>query len=401
MESTNLQTPVILIVDDNPENLQVLGKLLKDKNYHVEFAVDGESALGWINNRQFDLVLLDINMPGMSGFEVCRIIRSNPKMNKMPIIFLSAESDRESILNGFEMGGQDYITKPFDGRELTIRVKTHLTLKRSLEELEQYSQLLEEKVRERTKELVKAKQRAEESDILKTSFLNNISHEIRTPINGIHGFLNILQEGGITDIERGQYVDIVNESAFRLIKTIDDIIEVSMIQTGQIKLTPVRTNIRAVSEEQFNRFATEAEIKGLEYVLNYNLHEKNDDLYTDPLKLQSILSILLGNAIKFTKEGSVELEINMVNADIEFSVKDTGVGIIKDKQPIIFERFSQADGTTTRHFEGSGLGLSIAKAYVEMLGGRIWVESDPEDKSARKGAIFSFTIPYKGEPADM
>jgi two-component system sensor histidine kinase/response regulator len=133
MEINNLQAPVILIVDDNPENLQVLGKLLKDEKYEVEFAIDGESALGWIKEKQFDLLLLDINMPGMTGFEVCKTIRSDPKMNKLPIIFLSAESERDSILKGFDLGGQDYITKPFDGRELIVRAKTHITLKRTRE----------------------------------------------------------------------------------------------------------------------------------------------------------------------------------------------------------------------------------------------------------------------------
>jgi DNA-binding response OmpR family regulator len=119
----------ILIVDDNPQNLQVLGKMLQEKQYEIEFAINGPTALDWIKSKAFDLVLLDINMPGMSGFEVCENIRANPELNNLPVIFLSANTDRESILKGFEFGVQDYISKPFDARELLVRVKTHLALK--------------------------------------------------------------------------------------------------------------------------------------------------------------------------------------------------------------------------------------------------------------------------------
>jgi len=125
---TQLFSPAILIVDDNPQNLQVLGRLLQESKYEIEFATNGEAALEWLNTRQFDLILLDINMPGMNGFEVCRRIRSNPDMNNVPVIFLSAESERESILKGFELGAQDYVTKPFDSRELLVKVRTHLAL---------------------------------------------------------------------------------------------------------------------------------------------------------------------------------------------------------------------------------------------------------------------------------
>ena len=145
-KNPGIKTNEILIVDDNPKNLQVLGKLLQENQYKTEFAIDGETALRWMNKKIFDLILLDINMPGLSGFEVCSRIRENDKLKKVPVIFLSAETERESILKGFELGAQDYITKPFDSRELLVRVKTHLSLKDSLEELEYLNNTLEEKV---------------------------------------------------------------------------------------------------------------------------------------------------------------------------------------------------------------------------------------------------------------
>ena len=136
----------ILLVDDNPQNLQVLGKLLQEEEYEIEFAVNGEAALDWLRNKQFDLILLDLNMPEMNGFEVCKIIRSDNEMCNVPVIFLSAESERESILKGFEVGAQDYVTKPFDSRELLARVKTQLDLKSKTEKLEKVNEWLGKKI---------------------------------------------------------------------------------------------------------------------------------------------------------------------------------------------------------------------------------------------------------------
>jgi len=146
MNITLTSCPVILLVDDNPHNLQVLGRLLHDEKYLVEFAVSGEAALEWLKKRRFDLILLDLNMPGMNGFEVCQNIRFDDKMNNIPVIFLSAESERESILKGFEVGAQDYVTKPFDNRELLARVKTQLDLKFKTENLEKINEWLGKKI---------------------------------------------------------------------------------------------------------------------------------------------------------------------------------------------------------------------------------------------------------------
>jgi two-component system, sensor histidine kinase and response regulator len=146
MDTARLNGPVILLVDDNPQNLQVLGNLLLEEKYEIEFAVNGEATLDWLKNRRFDLILLDINMPGLNGFEVCKIIRSDKEMREIPIIFLSAESERESILKGFEVGAQDFVIKPFDSRELLARVKTQLDLKSKTEKLEKINQWLGKKI---------------------------------------------------------------------------------------------------------------------------------------------------------------------------------------------------------------------------------------------------------------
>jgi DNA-binding response OmpR family regulator len=186
--------PVILLVDDNPQNLQVLGKLLREEKYKIEFALNGESALGWLKNKQFDLVLLDLHMPGMNGFEVCKIIRSDKEMYEVPIIFLSAEAERESILKGFEVGAQDYVTKPFDSRELLARVKTQLDLKSKTEKLEKINEWLGKKINNWLKVSINRPKGGETNDLSakmiefdknQSFVLKDICLELRTSISEI------------------------------------------------------------------------------------------------------------------------------------------------------------------------------------------------------------------------
>jgi len=248
-------------------------------------------------------------------------------------------------------------------------------------------------------ELKKAKEKAEESDHLKTSFLHNISHEIRTPLNGLLGFLSILQDNDIEPVQRGEYVELINQSAYRFMNTVDDIVEVSQIQSGLLEINASEINVHRIIKDLCNRYQSEAEFKRLKFYLRDELPISFGSINTDENKLNAIISILLNNAIKFTKEGSIEFAVK-VNSTIEpfelgFSVKDTGVGIPEDKRQTIFEPFMQVDSSDTRPFEGSGLGLSIAKSYVEMLGGKIWLESDPDGQSGKSGSTFYFTIPYK------
>jgi len=236
-KSTESQLPAILIVDDNPQNLQVLGTILKDNTYKIEFSINGEAALKWLESRHFDLILLDINMPGMGGFEVCRKLRSNPEMNNIPIIFLSADTDRESILKGFELGAQDYVTKPFDSRELLVRVRTQLKLKDSLEKLEKFNKSLEDKVVERTSQLKESYVKLETMNLkltgldkVKTDFLNLISHEIRTPLNGIVGILGVLKSPIYTH-EISDLIELLDSSVKRLEKFSLDALLITKLKT--------------------------------------------------------------------------------------------------------------------------------------------------------------------------
>jgi hypothetical protein len=239
-------------------------------------------------------------------------------------------------------------------------------------------------------DLIQAKERAEESDNLKKAFLNNISHEIRTPFNGILGFLSILQNDDLTPGEREQYISIINKSSYRLMNTVNDIVEIAQIHAGQLHLFKSQTNIASVTNELFLSFKTESEYKGLQFMIENNLPDEIGSILTDCNKLKAILSNLISNAIKFTQQGSIIVAVCAMDDFLEFSVSDTGIGIPRDKQHAIFERFVQVDLSNTRPFEGSGLGLSIAKAYVEKLGGSIRVESQTGE-----GSTFYFTVPYR------
>jgi PAS domain S-box-containing protein len=237
-------------------------------------------------------------------------------------------------------------------------------------------------------ELIKALEKAEESDRLKTIFLNNISHEIRTPFNGILGFLSIIQTNEITTSERDEYIGFINQSADRLMQTINDIVEMSQIQAGQMKLVITETNLQKLIDKLAYRFGTLAEKQNLRFNIINNLPLQKMTLFIDEIKLKTILSNLINNALKFTKSGSIEIGISEKDNILQFYVRDTGIGISENKQEAIFELFKQSDSSNNRQFEGLGLGLSITKSYIKMLGGSIYLESEPG-----KGSTFYFTIP--------
>lgn len=236
--------------------------------------------------------------------------------------------------------------------------------------------------------LIKAKEKAEESDRLKTAFLTNMSHEIRTPMNGILGFTSLLKKPDLTGEKQQDYIQIIEESGARMLNTINDIIDISKIESGLIDVINLETNINEQIEHIYTFFSAEAQEKGLTFLYKNTLPKEEANLITDKEKLLRILTNLVKNAIKFTDTGSIEFGYNKKDNCYEFFVKDTGIGIPRNKHAVIFERFIQADISDTRAYDGSGLGLSITKAYIEMLGGRIWLESEEN-----KGSTFYFIIP--------
>lgn len=238
------------------------------------------------------------------------------------------------------------------------------------------------------KELRLAKEKAEESDLLKSTFLANMSHEIRTPMNGIMGFVELLKEPILTGEEHKEYISIIEQSGKRMLNIINDIISISKIEAGQAEIVISETNINDQIKYIYTFFRPEAEHKGVELSYKTGLPDLEAILKTDREKIYAVFTNLVKNAIKFTSRGFVELGYKKKGKYLEFYVRDTGVGIRQDQQDIIFERFRQANESLSRSYEGAGLGLAISKAYVEMLGGKIWVESE-----LGEGSIFYFSIP--------
>lgn len=240
------------------------------------------------------------------------------------------------------------------------------------------------------KELIKAKEKAIESDRLKSAFLSNMSHEIRTPMNGILGFIDLLKNPELNSDTQYYYIDIVKKSGERLLSTINDIIELSKIEAGESPFNETSICVEELMHFFHVFFAPQAKQIGLNFIYNSVPENKNIIIKTDRIKLESILTNLIKNALKFTSQGTIEFGFREEGKKLAFFVKDTGKGITKDKLEAIFERFVQANLKINRGHEGSGLGLSIAKAYAKMLGGDIWVTSEEN-----KGSTFQFTIDYK------
>ncbi|KAF0128658.1 MAG: PAS/PAC sensor hybrid histidine kinase [Bacteroidetes bacterium] len=242
-------------------------------------------------------------------------------------------------------------------------------------------------------DLLTAKEKAEESDRLKSAFLANMSHEIRTPMNGIMGFAELLTEPDLTGAEQQKCIDMIGKSGKRMLNIINDIIDISKLEAGLMKPDLNEAKINEQTEFIYSFFKPEVEAKGIRFSFNNTLPSQKAIIRTDREKLYAILTNLVKNAIKYTKEGSIEFGYHLKRdneaVELEFYVKDTGIGIPKDRQDAIFERFIQADIADKMAYQGAGLGLAITKAYVEMLGGRIWVESNEGS-----GSIFYFTLPY-------
>jgi PAS domain S-box-containing protein len=239
-------------------------------------------------------------------------------------------------------------------------------------------------------ELIASKEKAEESDKLKTAFLHNVSHEIRTPMNAILGFSTLLSEPGISDADRKQFIDIIFQSGSQLLSIINDIVDLASIESGQVRINILEINLNTTLRRINEQFSYKEKPQKVVLTLKTALPNLEAEIMTDGTKLVQIISNLINNAFKFTKKGAIDFGYELKGEFLEFFVRDTGIGIPREHQSKIFDRFYQVDNAISRQYTGTGLGLSICKAYAELLGGTIWVESNPGE-----GTIFYFTIPYK------
>jgi len=283
----------------------------------------------------------------------------------------------------------------FQAASLSSRIRIALKSNKELstellKQNEEYA-FLNNSYKELNEVLLQAKEKAEESDLLKSAFLANMSHEIRTPMNGILGFTNLLKKKQNLNGEKQQeYLNVIQKSGSRMLNTVNDIVDISKIDSGQVEIELEELNIKEEVQTLYDFFKPEAEEKGLKFNLKNALSVDESRIHTDIRKFNSILTNLIKNAIKFTDKGSIEITCMKKDNDFYCSVNDTGIGIPVNRKDAIFNRFEQADMKSSRAFEGSGLGLAITKAYLEMLGGEIWVESVEGE-----GSQFYFTIPFE------
>jgi two-component system sensor histidine kinase/response regulator len=372
-KSETLYRRSILIVDDNPQNLQVLGRSLQEQRCEIEFAINGIAALEWLESKKFDLVLLDINMPEMDGFEVCRRIRLQERFDNLPVIFLSADNNRESILKGFELGGQDYVIKPFDSRELIVRAKTHIALRDSREKLERLNKSLEEKVQERTLQLRIANENLEKMNIkltdldnAKSEFLNLISHEIRTPLNGIIAPVELLKDTG-SPSEIKELVEILDSSVKRLEK-----FALNALLITRLKTRPFDIKKREVAIETLIGEVLEDEkpaISGKGLTINKIFGEKELKISGDHDLVKKCILNIIDNAVIFSpSHGSIQIKTYIKDHYAVIEISDNGKGIprsIIEKGAVPFSRGKEY------HDKSTGIGIPLSRMIMEAHEGTI------------------------------
>lgn len=366
--------PTVLVVDDNPKNVQIIALILRELKYKIIIAVNGNNAIDLVERVRPDLILLDVMMPGMDGFEACEIIKSKPENKNIPVIFLTAMSEKVNIVKGFEVGGVDYITKPFNKEELTSRIKTHLELKFTRDELQ-----------ETTNHLIGL-------NSIKDKMFSVIGHDLRSPVGSIKMTLDFLKG----DIGQQYKIEDLRATIATLAQTTDEVFGLlenllgwAKSQSGNLAVVPEDIKVSELINSVYLLH------KGSLVQKKVNFEQTiGDDIvvHADLNMLKTVIRNLLSNAIKFTPEGgTVMVSSTYTNELVNITVSDDGVGISAENLPKLFDEKQHLTTYGTNKESGSGIGLILCQNFVKSNHGRLFVESEQG-----KGSSFTIELPSGG-----
>jgi len=378
----------VLVVDDEPRNLEVVSHFLEMEGLRVATAGDGEAALAAVAAEAPDVILLDVMMPGLEGFEVCRRLKADPATVFIPVVILTALKGTQERIKGAAVGADDFLSKPFDHVELITRVKSLVRVKRLHDQIQAYNRELEARVAQRTAELKHAYDELKELDQLKSEFIANVSHELRTPLLHVKGTLGLLADGAMGGVtpEQAQGLSVAQGAAEQLGRIIEDIVDFGqMYEEQRLMFEPVP--VAEVCQSAARAIARIAN----RHAITVNVVAPADlpPVRADLAALMRVLWHLLDNAVKFSPSGStVEIAAEQRRAGVRIAVQDHGAGIPLDQLDRIFQVFYQVDGSSTRKAGGLGLGLALVKRLVEAHGSRVEVDSE-----VGQGSTFAFELP--------
>lgn len=382
----------ILLVDDVPGKLLALEAVLEDLGQRLVSVTSGREALRRLLHEDFAVILLDVSMPDMDGFETAALIRQRRRSEHTPILFITAQADETHARQGYSLGAVDYILAPVIPEVLRAKVSVFVELYRMQEQVRQQA---EERIALAEEQALRMA--AEKANRSKNEFVANISHELRTPMGAILGMTELALDEPVSPTVR-DYLQVAHDAGKLLLGLLNEILDVSRLESGKFSLESSAFRLQPVLEETLKTLAPRAYEKGLEIVGEFPV-DLPDAVQGDSLRIRQVLMNLVGNAIKFTREGEVSLRLSVQTETPEEltylgSVSDTGIGIAAEDCERIFAPFTQADSSTSRKFGGTGLGLAIASDLVQMMGGRLWVES-----RVGSGSTFFFTVRLKRSAA--
>lgn len=351
------KSPTVLIVDDNSNNVKIIALALQPLNFKLVIATSGKTAIEMVEKTRPDLVLLDVMMPGMDGFETCKIIKSKEENANLPVIFLTALTDKENTLKGFENGGVDYITKPFNKDELISRVKTHLELKLTRDELETTSKYLYS------------------LNAVKDKLFSVIGHDLRSPLGSVKMYLEYLSET-INELPKDQLQNTFDV----LVKTVDEVFSLlenllgwAKSQSGNLSINKELINLNDLTNNVHSLNKGNLKFKNISFSLNI---APETTIFADLISITSVFRNILSNAIKFTPEGgSISINSTVEEGFVVIEFKDTGIGISEENIKKIFDSTQHITTYGTNQEVGSGLGINLCKDFTMKNGGELWVRS--------------------------